>query len=278
VDALGRPHLELAALGHHRLRLVGPHPGGVDDLPGADLDRPVVLQVPDGGPGDPLALPQEAGHPGPGGHQRAEVRRRAGDVHGVPGVVHLAVVVPDRADQRVLAQRRRGPQRAPPGQVPVPRQPALRPGRGRGRHHVVEHDPGADVRALPDPVLQRVEEGQRPGQVRGQLADDQAALPQRLVHQPEVQHLQVAQAAVQQLAGPARRAAGEVAPVDQADPEAAGGGVEGSSRAHHATTHDQDVELLGGQALQCGRAGIRGQCDSLHARHPSVPGYPARLS
>ncbi len=74
-----------------------------------------LLEVADGRAGDPLALAQEADDPGPGGDQRTEVRRRPGDVHRVPGVVDLAVVVADRADQGVLAQRRRDPQRAAAG-------------------------------------------------------------------------------------------------------------------------------------------------------------------
>ena len=38
VHALGRPDLELAAAADHLLDLVGPHPGGVDDLLGADVE------------------------------------------------------------------------------------------------------------------------------------------------------------------------------------------------------------------------------------------------
>ena len=56
MDALGRPDLELAALADHRLRLVGPDPGGVDDLAGADLQVPPALQVAHGRTDDPLAL------------------------------------------------------------------------------------------------------------------------------------------------------------------------------------------------------------------------------
>ena len=40
VDALGRAHVELAAGVRHRLGVVGPHPGGVDHLLGADLEAP----------------------------------------------------------------------------------------------------------------------------------------------------------------------------------------------------------------------------------------------
>jgi hypothetical protein len=257
VHALGRPDVELPAGGDHRLRLVGPHPGRVDHLPGPDLDVPVALQVADERAGDPLALPQEPDDPRPGSDQRPEVRRGPGDVHRVPGVVDLAVVVADRADQGVLAQRRRDLQRPAPGEVAVVRQPAAHAGRRRQRHQVVEQHPGADVRPLPDPVLQRVEERQCPGEVGRELTDDEPALPQRLVHQPEVEHLQVAQAAVQQLAGPARRSAGQVPPVDEPDPQSPGRGVQRRTGADHPAPDDQDVELLLGHPVQRFGPGLR---------------------
>ena len=54
-------------------------------------------------------------------------------------------------------------------------------------HRVVEQHAAADVEPLPDPVLQRVEERHRPGQVRAQPVEDQRALAQRLADQPEVE-------------------------------------------------------------------------------------------
>ena len=47
VDALRRPHVELAAGVGQRLGVVGPHAGGVDDLLGPDLEDPAGLQVGD---------------------------------------------------------------------------------------------------------------------------------------------------------------------------------------------------------------------------------------
>jgi hypothetical protein len=94
--------------------------------------------------------------------------------------------------------------------------------------------------------------------VRGERLDEQAALAQRLGDQPEVQHLQVAQPTVDELAGTARRAGGEVAGLDEPDRQPPGGGVEGGSGAHHAAADDQDVELGVRHRLQrllprCGR-------------------------
>ena len=80
---------------------------------------------------------------------------------------------------------------------------------------------------------------------------------QRLVHQAELQLLQVAQAAVDQLAGPAGRAGGVVAGLDQGHPESARGGVEGGAGAGHPATDDEYVEPLAAQAAQVRRAAGR---------------------
>ena len=45
VDALGRADVELPAGVGHRLRLVGPHAGGVDDLLGRDRELLAGLEV-----------------------------------------------------------------------------------------------------------------------------------------------------------------------------------------------------------------------------------------
>ena len=59
---------------------------------------------------------------------------------------------------------------------------------------------------LPHPVPEREHELHRPHQVRRQARQQQPPFAQGLAHQPEVEHLEVAQAAVDQLARPARRA------------------------------------------------------------------------
>jgi hypothetical protein len=93
-------------------------------------------------------------------------------------------------------------------------------------------------------VLQRVEERHRADQVRREPLQQQRPLRQRLGHQPEVEHLEVAQAAVDELAGPARRAARPVALLDQSGAEAARDGVERRARCRPtATTDDEHVEL-----------------------------------
>ena len=93
--------------------------------------------------------------------------------------------------------------------------------------------------------------------MRGDLLQQQAPLRQRLGDEAEVEHLQVAQAAVDQLAGPARRARGEVAGLDEPDAEAARGRVERRTASDHATADDQDVELLGTHGGKGGLAVLR---------------------
>ena len=101
VDALRRAHLELAALAHHRLGVVGPDAGGVDDLLGADLEPLAGLEVVRLHADDALADLDEALDPHPAGDVRAVVRRRAREVRDVAGVVDLGVVVGDAADEGV---------------------------------------------------------------------------------------------------------------------------------------------------------------------------------
>ena len=58
VDALGRAHLELAALAHEQLHVVGPHAGRVDDLRArTDLGAALLVAYPHAR--DPLARPEE---------------------------------------------------------------------------------------------------------------------------------------------------------------------------------------------------------------------------
>jgi len=134
---------------------------------------------------------------------------------------------------------------------------------GQAGEGVVQHDAGADVPALPDPVLEGVEEGDGADQVRGQLVDEQVAFGQRLVDEVEVEHLQVAQAAVNQLGGPARGSGGPVLGLDDRCGQPAGHRVEGDPGAGHTSADDQDVEgvTLGGSAqhLQGALAGLGGE-------------------
>ena len=121
---------------------------------------------------------------------------------------------------------------------------AARPRRQAG-HRVVQRETRCDVGPLPDAALERVHERDRVDEVRREPLQQQTPLAQRLPHQPEVEHLQVAQAAVDQLGRARRRAAGPVAGLDQRDAEPAGRGVEGRPGADDPAADDEDVDLLG---------------------------------
>jgi hypothetical protein len=113
------------------------------------------------------------------------------------GVVDLRVVVADGALEVLGAQVGRDPGHLLAEQVRVlGHAHVVLAGHG---HAVVQEQSGSDVRAFPR-VVQRVEERHRPDQVRGQAGEQQAALLEGLADQAEVEHLQVAQAAVDQLA------------------------------------------------------------------------------
>ena len=160
-------------------------------------------------------------------------RRGAGHGQRVPRVIDLRVVVEHGAGEPVRRQRRRALQRSARGQVPVPRH---RP--PRALHRVVQHQARAHVRPLDHLLVQRVQERDRLDQVRGELGHEQVAFPQRLVDQLEVELLQVPQAAVDELARPARRARGQVARLHQGHPQAAGRGIQGGPGPRYSSAYD----------------------------------------
>ena len=160
----------------------------------------------------------------------------------VLGVVDLAVVVPDGADEGVVLEARRGPQGPAAAQVLVERHAAALAG-GDG-HGVVEGDAGAHVGPFQERLGERVQERDGPGEVRGERGENQAAFVQRLFDQGEVEHFQVAEAAVDELRGAGGRARGPVVGLDDADAEAARDGVQGGAGAHDSAADDQDVEFL----------------------------------
>jgi hypothetical protein len=110
-------------------------------------------------------------------------------------------------------------------------------------HHVVGVEAEADDAVQPRAVEGGDHEAQRAHEVRREVHVD-LALEQRLAHEPEVEVLQVAQAAVHELAGARRRAAREVRALDEADRVAAGRGVQRDPRAGDPPADDEDVERL----------------------------------
>lgn len=263
-----RPYVELPALPDQRLGVIRPHPGRVHDLLRADLVLPAALHVAHRRADDPLALAQEPDHPRPVGAVRPVRRGRPHQRGDVPRVVHLGVVVLQGPHQRVLAQRRSHPQGLGARQVAVDRQPAPVPA-GEG-HGVVQRDAGARVEPLPGPVLERVQERHRLHQVRRQPPQQQAALLERLPHEGEVEHLQVPQSAVDQLAGPAGGARGPVPRLHQAGRQPSGHGVQRGSGSHHARAHHQYVQFPLGHPGERLGALDRSQCRCPHDCLPLV--------
>ena len=120
-----------------------------------------------------------------------------------------------------------------------------------GAHRVVEQEAGADVGAFPRTPRQQQQEGERANQMGREAIEHAGPLVQGLADETELQMFQVAQTAVDQLARAARGSRGQVARLDQRDPQTARGRVERSAAADHAAADDRDVEHLVGHPRQC---------------------------
>ena len=103
------------------------------------------------------------------------------------------------------------------------------------------------------------------------------AFVERLVDEPDLTLLEVAQAAVHELGALRARARGEVVALDQRGAQAPGGGVERHPGAGDAATDHQDVEALVAESLEgrrpIERTAIEGSPGS--GRRPA--GHRARL-
>ena len=176
--------------------------------------------------GDPLALAQEADDAGAVGDVRAVARGGAHERHRVPGVVDLArrSTAPRRSSASACrpgaSAARAGGCRCrwcgTPAAVPRDAAPSCRRAARRSRRTAAPST-GASAGRGTAPA--------GPGAGRAGCSSSPRSCSASRTS-AEVEHLQVAQAAVDQLAGPAGRAAGEVARLDQADGQAAGDGVE----------------------------------------------------
>ena len=184
---------------------------------------------------------------------RAEALRLGQHGQHEPRVVGLAVVEQVAAGGRAVGERgqqlaaprrpeitrwRAGLQSASSRTAPAPAQPVH-------GHHVVGVQPEADDAVQPRAVERGHDEPQRPDQVRRQV-DVDLALEQRLAHQPEVEVLQVAQAAVDELATSATRCrCAKSARSTSATAVPARGGVQRDARAGDPAADHEHVERLG---------------------------------
>ena len=240
VGALGGEHLEAAVGLGQLLLLLGPHAPGQDDgarvhvelLAGGLLADTHALHT-------AVVAAQVAGDGGVVGGHGAVVHGGAHEHHGQAGVVELGVGVLHRADDLLVVEGGEGRGHGAAAEMAVR---AHRAAAAERLHGVVHGDAGADEAAVDHLVEEREDEAQGAHQVGRGLGEQQVALTQRLVHQLDVQHLEVAQATVHEAGGAGRGPGGPVAGLDDAHVEAAGGRVERGAHAGGAAAHDQDVE------------------------------------
>jgi hypothetical protein len=134
----------------------------------------------------------------------------------------------------------------------APLAPAERRAQLVHRHDVVEVEADADHAVGPGAVEGGDDQRQRLHEVRRER-DHDLTLEQRLADEAEVEVLQVAQAAVDELARAARGAGGEVVALDERDAVPARGRVERDAGAGDPAADHDDVEAVGRQGAQgCG--------------------------
>ena len=259
---------------------VRPHARGVDHVLGADGERTARLLVVhrDLGPGPIRGA--ELGDAQPVGADRAEALRLSQHREHEPGVIGLAVIEQVAAAGPPVGDRRQQPRDLVAVDEPVTRRAPVRLAVGRGgppraappaqrrRGHDVVHvqaDPGQAVRPA-GAVERRQHEGQRPDQVRRQ-PDHELALEQRLAHQPQVEVLQVAQTAVDQLGRAAARPRGEVGLLHQGHAVPAGGRVQSHPGAGDPAADDEHVIRVLGQGRQGVVAGAHGRPEPTCGSH-----------
>ena len=245
MDSLGRPHDHGIGDTGESLHLGCPHSGGIDHRAGTHVELTTGLEVLRVDTSDPVALVQEADDAERRNADRAARSRRSRQHERETGVVDLGVEVADATGQRVGAKGRHRPQARAAREVTVMRHGGMQPGEG-----VVEEQTRPHVEALPGPVLEREQEGCRMDQVGGDLLNQEAPFMQRLAHKLDVEVLEVAQTAVNQLAGAARGPGSEIPLFYERHRQAAAGRVQSGAAAGHATAYDEHVEGLGRQAFQ----------------------------
>ena len=259
MDALARPdHRRPLPVGQPE-QAVHPDAGGVDHVPGADLVLVAGEVVTHPGAADPcsVAVPQQPDHLGVGERERPEPACRLGHGEHQPRVVGRRVAVHVGVAQPAALQRRR------PADGVVGVDPLVPPDAPHPGQHVVGGEADAEQPASRGVRPHRVEEVHRPDEMRGQ-AHQRLPLGDALVHQPDLVVLQVAQPAVDQLAGLAAGAAGQVAAVDDGHAEPPAGRVQRDAGPGRAHPDDQHVQLPAGRLGHLGGAVDDGERAGAH--------------
>ncbi len=108
---------------------------------------------------------------------------------------------------------------------------------------VVEEEARAQHPGRPQVRAVGQDEAQRPDDVGG-LGQQYLAFAQGLVHQAKLAMLQIAQAAMDQLAAGRGGGAGQVGLLAQRHPQAASGGIDGDAGAVDAAPDDEEIDHL----------------------------------
>ena len=154
-----------------------------------------------------------------------------------PRIVGQAVAIVQNRGQPLLAEPRQL------SDVIVIEPAARRQAIAEGER-VVERKTRPEHQSLPPlPAIDRQEKSYGRDEMRRGL-EQLRPLEQRLAHQRELEALQIAQAAMDQLRGGRRRGAGIIARLGEHDFQPAAGGVARDRGAVNAAADDQDVECL----------------------------------
>ena len=227
---------------------IGPHARGVDHVVGAQLEALAAQGVAHADAARAPAVVQEVGDLHAVGAHRAEALGLGQHREHEAAVVGLAVVEQVARGRPAGGQRRQALDDLVAADHPVAvglPVAVLAPAPAAG-HRVVQVEAHPDHPVGPRAIEGGHHEGQRPDEVRRQ-PDHELALQQRLAHEAQVEVLQVAQAAVDELARAARGAGGVVGLLDERDRVAARGRVERDAGAGDPAAHDHHVEALGAQ-------------------------------
>lgn len=278
VNTLGCQNLQATFGVSEGLGLFGPHAGCVDDVLCAHVQALAGLQVcqlcADDAAGCVLG---EADNLGAGCSQCAVACSGADDVDDEACVVNACVVELDCAAECGVLDVGEDGLGAGLGEVTLGGDALVAAGTEECEG-VVHADADCGVCALDDGHLQGPQEGLCVHQVGCDLVQQQAALGQCFGHELEVEVVEVAQAAVNELGGPCAGACSPVACFDDTGAQTAGCCVEGNACTGDAAADDQDVEFFVDHALERLGAGLGGQlrllCNVLGAHVLLFPVLP----
>ena len=212
--------------------------------------------------------PAQCDHLGVVEDRRARVGGTANVCERQAPVVRHRVRVERAGAERLPAQARNEPPR------PLDRDGPVQPGAGERRvdQDPRLHEPGP-VRAA---LVEREQEGQPSDEVRRDDSHQRPPLLVGLADEPHVAEAEVPEAAVDQLGRRRRRAAAEVAPVDERHREPVGRGRLGDAGADDAAADHEQVEAAIAEVGDRAGAALYGQSGFVHAFLPEASASSSR--